>query len=237
MTLSVRGVHVKNCDKAVDFDLHKGEILGFFGLIGAGRTELARILFGIDKIGEGKMTLDGVEIHNNSPKDAIDNGLALLPEDRKRIGLIPTLSLQRNLTLVKLRELGFFLLGKNTEKQITQEYMERLSIVARDQNQLVSHLSGGNQQKVVFGKWLSINPKIIIMDEPTRGIDVRAKAEIYALMKELAASGVSIILISSDLPEILRVSNRIIVMHDSHITLDEKRQYLDSQKIMDAAIG
>ncbi len=236
VAFSVRGVHVQGCEDAVNFDVYEGEILGVFGLVGAGRTELARILFGIDKIGKGKLIKGGKEIVNASPNLAIKNGFALLPEDRKRIGLIGGLSIRENLMLVKLRELKAVLWNNRLEKSITEEYMKKLSVVARNQDQLVSNLSGGNQQKIVYAKWLSIRPDIMILDEPTRGIDVAVKEEIYQLMRQLARDKVSIIMISSDLPEILKVSNRVMVMHDNRVTLIEKRELLDQKRIMEAAI-
>lgn len=236
IALSVRDVHVMGCEEAVNFDLHEGEILGVFGLVGAGRTELARILFGIDKIGSGTIEKNGKKISNSSPNAAIKNGFALLPEDRKRIGLIGGLSIRENLMLVKLRELKSVIWSGRQERSITREYMEKLSVAAHSQDQLVSNLSGGNQQKVVYAKWLSIRPDIMILDEPTRGIDVAVKEEIYALMRQLAREKVSIIMISSDLPEILKVSNRVMVMHDHRVTLIEKRELLDQKRIMEAAI-
>lgn len=236
VALSVRNVHVQGCQEAVNFDLYKGEILGIFGLVGAGRTELARVLFGIDKIGDGKLIKDGREIVNNTPNAAIKNGFALLPEDRKRIGLIGGLPIRENLMLVKLRELKSIIWNQRQENEITAEYMKKLSVAAHSQNQLVSNLSGGNQQKVVYAKWLAIHPDIMILDEPTRGIDVGVKEEIYQLMRQLAKEKVSIIMISSDLPEILKVSNRVIVMHDYRITMTEKREQLTQKQIMEAAI-
>lgn len=236
IALSVRDVHVQGCKDAINFDLYEGEILGIFGLVGAGRTELARILFGIDKIGKGKLIKHGREIANNSPNAAIKNGFALLPEDRKRIGLIGNLPIRENLILVKLRELKSIIWNRRQEKDITAEYMKKLSVAAHSQDQLVSNLSGGNQQKVVYAKWLSIQPDIMILDEPTRGIDVGVKEEIYQLMRQLSKEKVSIIMISSDLPEILKVSNRVMVMHDYHITMTEKRELLTQKRIMEAAI-
>ena len=236
IALSVRDVHIQGCEDAINFDLYEGEILGIFGLVGAGRTELARILFGIDKIGKGKLIKHGQEIINGSPSAAIKNGFALLPEDRKRIGLIGSLPIRENLMLVKLRELKSIIWNRRQERDITAEYMKKLSVAAHSQDQLVSNLSGGNQQKVVYAKWLSINPDIMILDEPTRGIDVGAKEEIYQLMRQLSKEKVSIIMISSDLPEILKVSNRVMVMHDYRITMTEKRELLTQKRIMEAAI-
>ena len=236
VALSVRNFHVMGCETPVNFDLLEGEILGVFGLVGAGRTELAEMLFGITRAGNGTLVKNGRKIVNNSPDTAIKNGFALLPEDRKRVGLIGGLSIRENLLLVKLRELKAILWRGKQEREIAADYMKQLSVAARDQDQLVSNLSGGNQQKVVLAKWLSIQPDIMILDEPTRGIDVAVKAEIYQLMQQLAKRKVSILMISSDLPEILKVSNRVMVMHDHRVTLIEKRELLDQKRIMEAAI-
>jgi ribose transport system ATP-binding protein len=234
--LQIRNIRIPPCETAISFDVKKGDVLGIFGLVGAGRTELARILFGIDPINEGEIIKQDEKITNANPSSSIKNGFALLPEDRKTIGLIPGLSIRENLTLVKLMDLKKILWNRDKETAVASEYMQKLSVSAVDQEQLVSHLSGGNQQKVVFGKWLCIKPEIIILDEPTRGIDIRTKSEIYSLLNHLSAEGVTILLISSDLPEILRVCNRVIVMHDKHITLDEKREAISQEIIMDAAV-
>lgn len=236
IALSVRDVHVMGEETPVSFDVYKGEILGVFGLVGAGRTELARILFGIDPIHNGKIVKEGVEIRNSSPFKAVDNGFAFLPEDRKNKGLITEMSVCDNITLVKLRDLKKILWNKKKEKEIADDYIKKLKIVVRDQEQEAKYLSGGNQQKVVYAKWMSMHPDILILDEPTRGIDVGAKADIYHIMEELTRNGVTIIHISSDLPEILRVSNRVMVMHDYKITMVEKRENVTQETIMEAAI-
>ena len=234
--LKIRNIRIPPCETPISFDVNKGDVLGIFGLVGAGRTELARIIFGIDPINQGEIIKEARRITNSNPSASIKNGFALLPEDRKNFGLIPGLSIRDNLTLVKLMDLDKILWNRIKETKITGEYIQKLSVAAIDQEQPVSHLSGGNQQKVVFGKWLCIKPEIIILDEPTRGIDIRTKSEIYSLLNHLSDEGVTILLISSDLPEILRVCNRIIVMHDKHITMNERRDVLDQEIIMDAAI-
>lgn len=235
--LSVRNVTIGESENSINFDVYKGEILGFFGLIGSGRTELAKIIFGIDKINEGVLKKNGVIIKNKNPEMAINNGFAFLPEDRKNTGLIFKMAMKDNLLLVKLRDLGKILYRKDRESEIVEEYIDKLSINTRGINQLVDHLSGGNQQKVVFAKWLAIKPEILILDEPTRGIDVRTKSEIYDLMRDLTNEGVTIIMISSDLQEVLRVSNRVAVMHDYKINLIEKRELLNEEIIMEAAVN
>lgn len=238
IVLEGKNISVGNFGKKLDFKLYKGEILGIFGLIGSGRTELARIIFGIDPIGDGTLYKNGKKIKINSPSDAIKNRIGLVPEDRKSLGLITKLSVQDNLTLVKLRELSPILLfSKDEESKIVEEYIKRLSIATRGKSQLVSQLSGGNQQKIVIAKWLTMNLDVLILDEPTRGIDVGARAEIYNLMYRLVDEGMSIIMISSDLREILKVSHRILVMHNGEIKLEGLAKELDEELIMHAAIS
>ena len=221
----------------MDFTAYKGEIVGIFGLVGAGRTELARVLFGIDPSDCGEIIKDGRPIKLRSPADAIKNRIGMIPEDRKEYGLITRHDVQNNLTLVKLRELPWFLRTTRREEELTDEYIQKLSIATKSRYQLLERLSGGNQQKVVIAKWISMELDVIILDEPTRGVDVKAKAEIYELMRSLAESGKCIIMISSDLPEILRVSHRVVVMHDGAITLDSPTAELDQEKILYAALN
>jgi len=221
----------------LNFKVYKGEIVGIFGLVGAGRTELARILFGIDPIGEGTLYKEGQRIKVNSPSDAIKNKIGLVPEDRKLLGLITKLNVRDNLTLTKLRDLPWILASRQKETNLTEEYIKRLAIVTHGQSQLVERLSGGNQQKIAIAKWLAMNLDVLILDEPTRGVDVGAKAEIYNVIRQLAKKGISIIMISSDLPEILRVSDRVLVMHDGEIKLEALAKALDQESIMHAAIS
>ncbi|MGM9563003.1 MAG: ATP-binding cassette domain-containing protein [Faecousia sp.] len=235
--IEAQGIRSKKYATPVDFTAYQGEIVGIFGLVGAGRTELARVLFGIDKSPTGSIKKDGKPIKLRSANDAIRHGIGMVPEDRKELGLITKLSIQSNLTLVKLRELPRILKSHKKEEQITNEYIEKLSIAAQSQKQLVSMLSGGNQQKVVLSKWISLNMDVLILDEPTRGVDVKAKAEIYEIIRKLANEGTCIIMISSDLPEILRVSQRVMVMHDGVFTLDQPVSGLDQEKIMYAALN
>lgn len=235
--IEVKNIRTSKYDVPVSFSAHKGEILGIFGLVGAGRTELARVLFGIDRCSCGEIIKDGKVLHLKSANDAIKNKIGMIPEDRKEYGLITQHDIQNNLTLVKLRELPWFLKTAKREEQITDEYIKTLSIATKSRNQIVERLSGGNQQKVVFAKWTSMDFDIIILDEPTRGVDVKAKGEIYEIIRSLANAGKCIIMISSDLPEILRVSNRVIVMHDGAITLDAETSSLDKEKILYAALN
>ena len=237
VVLEGKNISVGNFGVKLDFKAYKGEILGLFGLVGAGRTELARMIFGVDPIGEGSLYKNGNKIKINSPTDAINNKIGLVPEDRKLLGLITKLNVRDNLTLSKLRDLPWVLLSRDKEISMTEEYIKQLSIVTHGQTQLVERLSGGNQQKIVISKWLAMNLDVLILDEPTRGIDVGAKAEIYNVMRQLACEGMSIIMISSDLPEILRVSHRVLVMHDGAIKLEASAKDLDQGTIMHAAIS
>ena len=203
----------------ISFQLRKGEILGFGGLVGAKRTELMSAIFGLDEIDSGELFLDGKKIVNKNPKQAIQNGFGLVSEDRKRNGLILVHSIARNLTL---NVTSSFIHGihydKAKEKSIVDEYGNKLSIKMTGMEQLCQYLSGGNQQKVVIAKWLASNPKVLIMDEPTRGVDVGAKSEIYQLMSKLTGEGISIIMVSSELPELINISSRIAVMHEGKLS-------------------
>ena len=205
--------------KDVSFELKKGEILGFSGLMGAGRTEVARLIFGADKKDSGKIFINGKEVTIHTPQDAVAHGIGYLSEDRKRYGLIVDKSVEENTVISSLNDFvkGIFI-DKAKSKEVSQKYVESLKTKTPSVSQLVKKLSGGNQQKVVIAKWLVKNSDILIFDEPTRGIDVGAKSEIYALMERLAKEGKSIIMISSELPEVLRMSDRVIVMCEGRIT-------------------
>ena len=205
--------------KDVSFELRKGEILGFSGLMGAGRTEVARLIFGADKKDSGKIFINGKEVTINTPQDAVAHGIGYLSEDRKRYGLIVDKSVEENTVISSLNDFvkGIFI-DKAKSKEVSQKYVESLKTKTPSVSQLVKKLSGGNQQKVVIAKWLVKNSDILIFDEPTRGIDVGAKSEIYALMERLAKEGKSIIMISSELPEVLRMSDRVIVKCEGRIT-------------------
>lgn len=222
--------------KDVSFSLKKGEILGFAGLMGAGRTELARLIFGADKADSGAIFLKGERVEIKSPMDAVRHGIGYLSEDRKRYGLALNLDVAENSVLANLKEFsncGF--IKEGAISQTAKEYKEKLKTKTPSIHQAVRNLSGGNQQKVVIAKWLIRNCDILIFDEPTRGIDVGAKSEIYALMNELAKEGKSIIMISSELTEILRMSDRIIVMCEGKITGELDIKDANQEKIMQLA--
>ena len=217
--LKVTKLNAGRMVKDVSFELKKGEILGFAGLMGAGRTETARALFGADKVETGVVEIDGKPVHITSPMDAVKHGIGYLSEDRKRYGLATGLDVTENSLMASYDdyEKGLFIHEKHTQ-DITEEYVQSLKIKTPSVEQLIKNLSGGNQQKVVIAKWLIKDSEILIFDEPTRGIDVGAKSEIYTLMNELAKQGKSIIMISSELTEILRMSDRIVVMCEGRIT-------------------
>ena len=226
--------------KDISFTLKKGEILGFSGLVGAGRTELALALFGIDPIRSGEICMEGRRLNIKKPQDAIRAGIALVPEERKEQGLFLSHSIAANLTFQVLPQFIHHLrINKKREREIVDEFKQKLSIKMASEEQASGELSGGNQQKIVISKWLAAAPKVLIMDEPTRGIDVGAKSEIYKLMHSLAEAGVSIIMISSELPEIINNSSRIVVMREGKITgiLDQAETETSQEKIMSYAVG
>lgn len=235
--LEVRNVKVFPNSEPVSFKLYEKEILGFFGLVGAGRTELARIIFGVDPIGEGEIYIEGNKVKISCPQDAIKCGIGLVPEDRKNLGLILGMSIKDNMLISKLQQIKSKFLKKSELSQITGTYIEDLGISLRNEEQEVKELSGGNQQKVVIAKWLAMTPNILIMDEPTRGIDVGAKSEIYMLMRRLTKQGKSIIMISSEMAEVMKVSDRIIVMHEGSISGEIPSGEVNRNKIMQAAFG
>lgn len=219
VVLKVTDLNAGKLVRNVSFELRKGEILGIAGLVGAGRTETARAIFGADPIGGGTVEIRGRRVTIRSPEDAVAHGLGYLSEDRKRFGLAVRLSVKDNLVMATYDRFapGLFVHGKEVQ-EVGEEYVRALNIKTPSLEQLLRNLSGGNQQKVVIAKWLIRNCDILIFDEPTRGIDVGAKSEIYTLMNELIRQGKSIIMISSELPEILRMSDRILVMYEGRIT-------------------
>lgn len=237
IALEVQNIKVYKNSTPVNLKLRKGEILGMFGLVGAGRTELSRVIFGIDPVGDGRILVDGKEIKITRPLDAIKAGIALVPEDRKDLGLILGMSVKDNMLLPKLGTFTSPVLNKKDISNITGTYIQDLSIALASEEEEVKNLSGGNQQKVVIAKWMAMNPQILIMDEPTRGIDIGAKSEIYAIMRKLTEEGMSIIMISSEMAEIQKVSDRVIVMHEGSVTGEMSVDEATQATIMNAAIG
>ncbi|MGD9138409.1 MAG: sugar ABC transporter ATP-binding protein [Desulfobacterales bacterium] len=222
----------------VSLSVRRGEILGLAGLVGAGRTALAQVIFGISSSDSGRVMLDGQPCDLGSPRKAIRQGLALVPENRKDQGLVLGQSVRDNCSLVILDELkGRLFLDKNKEDKIVSQHVADMDIKTPSLEQEVGFLSGGNQQKVVLGKWLSTSPQLIILDEPTRGIDVRAKSEIYKLMRRLADEGTAIVMISSELQEIIGMSDRVLVMARGRVTGELSRSEATEEKIMTLAIG
>jgi ribose transport system ATP-binding protein len=224
--------------QAISFDVGRGEILGFAGLVGAGRSEVARAIFGVEAVSEGQVLLQGEPIDIRSPQDAIARGIYLVPEDRRTSGLILDASVRENITLPSLsRYARSGLIKKNAECKAASEMCGKMKIKAPSIETMTTNLSGGNQQKLVLAKWLNLTPKVLIFDEPTRGIDVGAKAEIYQLMRNLAENGVAIIMISSDMEEILGESDRVAVMHEGAITGILEREQCSEEAIMRLAVG
>jgi ribose transport system ATP-binding protein/rhamnose transport system ATP-binding protein len=233
VVLSVRGLTREPYYRDISFDLRAGEIVGLAGLMGAGRSEMALGIFGAPPIDGGDIRIDDRPVRIRSPKDALRRGIAMVPEDRKRQGLFLGLGVGANLSLSASRRfVRWGMINFSVERSLIAGYIQRLRIKTPTAGQAVGLLSGGNQQKVVLAKWLATNPKSLIVDEPTRGVDVGAKAEIYALMRDLADEGLAILMISSDLPEILTVSDRILVMRDGRLVGEMSHAEANEEKIM-----
>ncbi len=236
--LSVRGLTRHGILHDIHLTVHKGEVLGIAGLVGAGRTELARAIFGADHIDAGTIELGGKPVRIRSPQEAIRLGIGLVTEDRKQQGLVLGMVVRENISLANLQALttlNFIQLAR--EREVARKYVADLGVRTPSIEQTVQNLSGGNQQKVVLAKWLFTDSKVLIFDEPTRGIDVGAKTEIYQLMNALAARGVAIIMISSELPEVLGMSDRILVMHEGRIAGELKREEATPERVMHLATG
>jgi len=236
--LSVEKLSTRDKLEQVSFQLHRGEILGLAGLVGSGRTELARAIFGADEKVGGTVRVNGTVCEIKQPQDAIKQRIGLVPEDRKGQGLVLMMNVKENTTLVglhKLLRLGRLNLGR--EECVSEEYRDKLHIVTPGIHEIVSNLSGGNQQKVVLSKWLYADCSVLIIDEPTRGIDVGAKVEIYELMKELVEKGMGILMISSEMPELIGLCDRILVMHEGRLAGELKRDEFREETIMVYATG
>lgn len=236
--LEIKNLSTENFLEDINFHVRAGEILGFAGLVGAGRTEVMQSVFGIDTKRTGDVYINGQKVDIKDPYDAIKAGIGYVPEDRKLQGLILQMTVKENITLANLEQVSHrWLLDNSRELKVAGEYIEKLDIKTPHKEQKVVNLSGGNQQKVVIAKWLAIKPRVLILDEPTRGIDVGAKREIHYLMSQLAGQGVAIIMISSELPEVLGMSDRIIIMHEGRIKGELTREEASQEKIMKMAIS
>jgi rhamnose transport system ATP-binding protein len=236
--LEVRGLTRQAVFRDISFTLRRGEILGLAGLVGAGRTEVARALFGIDPVDAGEILLDGNRARINSPSDAVAAGMAFVPEDRQHQGLVLEMAIEQNTTLPILRRLTRLgLVQRRRERAVAREYADRLQVRAAGLEQPATALSGGNQQKVVLAKWLATDPAILILDEPTRGIDIGTKAEVHRIISRLAGQGLAILLISSELPEVLAMADRVLVMHEGRLMAEFSHEEADQERIMHAATG
>lgn len=236
--LEVRGLQLREGAPLNNFTLHRGEVLGFAGLIGSGRSELMRAVFGADGHTRGEVLLDGAPLKIHRPTDAIRAGIGYLPEDRKAAGLFLDMAIRANVEAANIEQVsraGFVLPQK--ERALARSYVEQLNVSAASVDQEVRRLSGGNQQKVLLAKWLAIKPRVLIVDEPTRGIDVGAKREIHYLLRALAESGVGVVMVSSELPEILGMSDRVHVMYHGAIVGDIASQNATEERIMQYASG
>jgi len=231
--LEVENLYSKGIFKDITFHVKKGEIVGFAGLVGAGRTEVMRSLFGLDPITSGKVKIHGEEIKIQSVHDSIANKMVMLSEDRRRYGIIPVRSVMENASISSLKK--FFYGGHwhaKQEKEMVSRYFQKMSVKTPSLETTIQSLSGGNQQKVLLAKWMILEPDILILDEPTRGVDVGAKFEIYKLMTEMAKQGKSVIMVSSELPELIGMCDRIYVMNKGRITGELQRDEFTQEKIM-----
>jgi ribose transport system ATP-binding protein len=238
IVLEVRGLTRAGVFQEISFNVRRGEVVGLGGLVGAGRTEVARAIFGADPLDGGEVLLEGRPVRIHSPRDAIRMGIGLVPEDRKLLGLILGMAIRENVTLANLEAVapaGFIRPGR--ERAVAQKYIQDLTIRTPSGEQTVRNLSGGNQQKVVLAKWLFTDSKFLIFDEPTRGIDVGSKVEIYQLMNALTAKGAGILMISSELPELLGMSDRILVMHEGRLAGELPRADATQERVMHLATG
>ncbi|RHW32855.1 sugar ABC transporter ATP-binding protein [Neobacillus notoginsengisoli] len=236
--LRVKNLSKKDSFQDISFYLNKGEILGFAGLVGAGRTEVMRAIYGADKLDSGEIMIDNKLVHIKNPHQAIAKGIVLVPEDRKGQGLFLNLGVDKNITISSLKDVSRFKVVNNKKNQdIAKKTVEKMNVKTPTIHQQISLLSGGNQQKCILGRCILLNPKVLIFDEPTRGIDVGAKSEIYKLMFELAEQGIGIIVVSSELPEIMAVSDRVVVMHEGKITGELKEDQINQENIINYMVG
>ena len=237
--LNVKNLSLSKKFSDISFNLKKGEILGFAGLVGAGRTEVAKSIFGAEKFDDGEIIYNGKSIINNSPNEAINQGFAYVPEDRKQMGIFGPVAVEDNVTSAVPKDISnkLGLINSKIVSSITNDYIKKFNIILTSGRQLIEELSGGNQQKCIISKWLLSKPKVLILDEPTRGVDVGVKSEMYEIINQLAEQGTAIILISSELPEILSLSHRIIVMREGKITKILENKEATQENIMSYAIN
>ena len=217
--LSVQGLRLRGSPYPINLEVHAGEIVGLGGLVGAGRTETVRAIFGADPIEAGKVIVDGTPLHQGSPAQAVKAGLGLLTEDRKELGILADLSLRENVTIANISAVSHFgIISHKQEISVVNDLVPRLRLKYNSSEQTISSLSGGNQQKVLLSRWLATNAKVLLLDEPTKGVDVGAKADIYTIIGDLAAKGLGIVVVSSYLPELLGICDRVVVLHDFGVT-------------------
>jgi ribose transport system ATP-binding protein len=239
MALAVEGLRtLAHPSRTLSFSVRGGEIVGIAGLVGSGRTELLTTLFGVTPPVGGTVTVEGRAFEPRSPRDAIRAGLALVPEDRKQQGLVLEMAVRENMSLASLRQTsrsGF--IDFAAERRLASEAIPRLAIKTPDDRQVTRFLSGGNQQKVVLAKWLALRPRVLLLDEPTRGIDVGAKAEIYDLIHQLAGEGLAVVFVSSEMEEILSLADRALVMHEGRLAGELGRADLTEERVMRLAAG
>lgn len=238
VAMSVKGLTCDGTFEDVSFDVHKGEILGFSGLVGAGRSEIMESIFGARPYTKGEVYLKGEKVHFKNPMQAIKAGVALVPEDRKKQGLVLGNSVAFNMTLSSLRfYMNGIAISEKKRKAVIDEFSQKLRLKAASPDIEAGSLSGGNQQKVVLGKWLATKPEVLILDEPTRGVDVNAKFEIYTTINELAKQGIAIIMISSELPEIINMCDNVCVVRAGKLVGKLKKDELTQEEIMKYAAG
>jgi rhamnose transport system ATP-binding protein len=237
VVLRVRNLRRAGVFKDISFEVRQGEIVGLAGLVGAGRSEVARAIFGIDPLDSGEVSIGGTTLSNHAPQAAMAAGIGLVPEDRQQQGLVMEMTVMRNATLTVLRQVQRLgLVSKEKERQIAARWTQRMQLKGHIEEP-VNILSGGNQQKVVLAKWLATQPKLLIVDEPTRGVDVGAKSEVHRTLSQLAKDGMAIIMISSDLPEVIGMADRVLVMHEGKLTAELSRAKATEEAIMFAATG
>jgi rhamnose transport system ATP-binding protein len=238
IALEVRGLTRKGVFNDVSFEVRRGEIVGLAGLVGAGRSEIARVLFGIDRADAGEVRVLGTRANIGSPADAMRLGIVYVPEDRHEQGLVLDFSIAANITLPIVRRLSRLLvLDRGRERDLATDYSKQLQVRSTGVRQRVSGLSGGNQQKVVIAKWLATKPTVLLLDEPTHGVDIGAKAEVHRIISQLALQGMAIVLISSELPELMGMADRVLVLHEGRVAAGFGRDELSQERIMAAATG